>query len=484
MFHWQRKLLVAATISGIAWPVPAQLTCQDRCRIPAETGIPRVVIDANTGKVLSGGDRFPGDTQIEVVLANKNPFKYSYKFSVEEQDIELDLIGKVLQQLAILTADGQLPAPAPAAGPPLPGNVPVACPPGDAAKIAAAAVEATNAETANNLAIQRINLLRSDGTAFNLFQASVQTDPSGDNAEITCQTRCTAAANLLPGLQRLSDGKALTDLLSSLDAALMVFGNKVAGLKADGTLMANATCGQQVTQLDKRLTDAQASRQNIRGDVALLPDITKKAAAAAELLAAIAADPRAFADLRYLPARPEATRFKISVTRKDRESGADSTVSASVQAGRSRISVSAGIAVGFVGSRDYKRQSALVPDGQGGEKVGNTFAVDHSNETFGTAIQLNATIGSLGRHIDWGWSLGMTNQDGAADSDLGYYTGPSVATVGGNLIFTAGFYQQSIDSLGGGFELGDPVPDGLNDPLPTTTEKKHGFLFSVTYRFR
>src|SRR5256885_6998481 len=42
-----------------------------------------VVIDANTGARLAGGDEFPNGAEVLVFIVNKNPFKYSYTIKIK-----------------------------------------------------------------------------------------------------------------------------------------------------------------------------------------------------------------------------------------------------------------------------------------------------------------------------------------------------------------------------------------------------------------
>ena len=146
--------------------------------------------------------------------------------------------------------------------------------------------------------------------------------------------------------------------------------------------------------------------------------------------------------------------------------------------------MSGGIGVGFVGVRTYARRSALVPDGNGGTKVGAVFAADkEADETLGPLLQLNGIFWSR-ESFGLGWSLGLTAQEGASAADLGYYTGFTVTTISDSLVFTLAYYRQSIDTLGGGFRVGDPVPDSLQDPIPVTSRTESSVLLGVSYRIR
>ncbi len=41
----------------------------------------RVLVDANTGRKIEGGDQFDEGTRLQVVFINKNPFKYRYSIN-------------------------------------------------------------------------------------------------------------------------------------------------------------------------------------------------------------------------------------------------------------------------------------------------------------------------------------------------------------------------------------------------------------------
>ena len=50
------------------------------------------------------------------------------------------------------------------------------------------------------------------------------------------------------------------------------------------------------------------------------------------------------------------------------------------------------------------------------------------------------------------------------------------------MFFTLAFHQREVETLSG-FEVGDPIPMELQDPLPTVKDDDGGLLVTVTYRF-
>lgn len=66
---------------------PAAQDCTALCDWKREMRDPHVVIDANTGEIIDGNTRFAEGDKVQVIFVNKNPFKYSYRFSLRSEPL-------------------------------------------------------------------------------------------------------------------------------------------------------------------------------------------------------------------------------------------------------------------------------------------------------------------------------------------------------------------------------------------------------------
>jgi hypothetical protein len=196
----------------------------------------------------------------------------------------------------------------------------------------------------------------------------------------------------------------------------------------------------------------------------------------------VLASPDAFVERRQLPAFDRPARYDLKLTRDPLGDGDTKTAElGSVRIGKNRFSVSAGLGISFIEEETFGRQQA---PGEDGDPV-STFAVtERSSEHLAGVFQLNARLVSWGKNNQAGfhWSLGAEISSDDGSTELSLYTGPTFGFLDDSLFFTLAFHQRSVEELSG-FEVGDPIPMEVMDPLPTTKEDKGGLLFTVTYRF-
>ena len=70
---------------------------------------------------------------------------------------------------------------------------------------------------------------------------------------------------------------------------------------------------------------------------------------------------------------------------------------------------------------------------------------------------------------------------GNAAETAAWATGEGYASL---RVVTAAYHMRNVERLADGFEVGDTVPDDLQDPLPMTSSNESGLLISVTYKIR
>lgn len=480
-------------------------SCNDRCS-PPSGGVKLsdfVMIEADTGRVLGGRTQFPVSTQIQVIIDHQNPFKYSYRYEIEEREIELDVIRDFLERANI---PGLTPPP-PQPPPPPAGMAPsLQCTAFDAGF---AELEQAQAEvnTANAAARQELVKLTRHLAAYNQFVQEIEKPIA---SEAACRDLCGKADGIQGKLKEFVERKTMNAEMSGLERKIILLEEAAKKLKrnvaAGVTTMTDAEkkeCNQRLGTIAVQTTllvqTSQESVKKLKGDVEKLKKLDPKVKAMRQILQEVKNDDNAFVYVDFLEARPSPREFIIKIIRKNRSTKKETTVEKSVRAGRSRFSISAGIGLSFIEQQSFVRQQGIVPgtsggmgdDGMGGmgddgvaeTTVGNVFAIDDaSNEQVGAVLQLNAALFTK-RKFSFAWSTGFTV--GSSDtSEIGYFTGPSLGFLDNQLFLSVAYHLQEVESLGGGFEIGAPVPAELQDPLPTTTDSESGVLVTVTYKIR
>ena len=77
---------------------------------------------------------------------------------------------------------------------------------------------------------------------------------------------------------------------------------------------------------------------------------------------------------------------------------------------------------------------------------------------------------------------GVDIKTGETGSDVEFIVGPSISFKR-SMFFTAGVHIGRVPKLAGGFEIGQEVPEGIDEP-PLEKAWKPGFIFAVTFKLR
>lgn len=132
----------------------------------------------------------------------------------------------------------------------------------------------------------------------------------------------------------------------------------------------------------------------------------------------------------------------------------------------------------------YGRQSGLVPDGAGGQRVGSVVAVtEKSGESLAFVGQINARLGQVSWasfHASFGASVG----DGVGDADVGLFLGPSVSFMRERVFLTLAYHYQETKRLGSTFKVGQEIPAEIEGDPPTSTRRVGGLLLTLSYKVR
>ena len=482
-------------------------TCEEKCTLP--TGDDKlkafVKIDANSGRVLEGKTRFAADTQVQVVIVNQNPFKYTYRYQIEEREIEPTVIREALQLLGLQLDGESMPDPPPPPPPGAPAAAPAAADPGcPGMNTLFETAKASQTELLQTGQVVREALVAQEAHVKTLNDFSQEIENFLPRDEDSCEKLCGKGETVLPELEEFmkrADKEALEDFrkakLAVSEATNILKLQVREGMQNLSTDQEREECNKKVTRYENQakilLGIADASQKTFEENVKKIDALEKDVKAMRDVVKEVLDSDESFMYVTFLEARPAPTEFDITIIRQERGKETERRTTITIRTGRSRFSISSGIGVGFVEQRTFGRQQALVPttmtqeDGTvvTGTGLGEIFAVtQESNESLVGVFQLNGLI-RLGRKVSWGWALGATVGEGEGEaSDLGYFTGPTLALIGDQLFFTLAYHQREVTELGGGFQAGDPVPEGFMGDLPLKTENEGGVLFTVTYRFR
>ena len=518
----RKSALILLTLITFATSAVSGQTCQLRCdpNRGKEPLADSVALDANTCEALGQSKtRFPLDTQIQLSIVNQNPFKYTYEYEIREREIESSILKDALGLLNLIPGPGDGDDDDDDddddAGMEVLANAADAAP-RDMSACTTLSDELDKAVQERKQLFRDIEKIHKESKQLieSLPSEAERIDTSVKNLLNTipndasdCQELCAGGKRTLdmlePFVKKLAQLKTqMAELSSKIEKLKNLSKALNEALKAKRSLMDSSqasACQSEINSFEKfvgKYLDKaiKPNYDKLQEDVEALADVETEAKKMLALLESVETADDAFSFTTFLPARDIPVEHDVTVKRTNRESEAKKSCTTTIRAGRNRFSMSAGIGVSFVEQQTFGRQPSIVPtsmmqdDGTTveGMGLGAIFAVtEESSESLVGVFQLNGRIGSLGKKSSWGWALGATVGDGEGEaSSFGYFTGPTFAFIGDQLFFTLAYHQREVDTLGGGFEVGEPIPSTFMDDPPITTETKGGLLFTVTYRFR
>ncbi|KAB2963255.1 MAG: hypothetical protein F9K16_07050 [Thermoanaerobaculia bacterium] len=480
----RKRMLRLALLMPLIWnpsssAAAENLSVRASCEVPeSRRDRPLVAIDANTGRIRSiDSVHFPLGTQVEVVVFNKNPFLYLYEYEVVSRDLEADIIRDGLKLAGVqepsTTEHGQ-------------PVIQLRAMSSDRAckKFAGTAWEepCQRLEAANRLA-DRIREIKSAVGAHSAFLELADKQPRNSSECNALRNSAQVAASETPVLIELrSDGGSnLRRLQNAVATSLDAFPGAIASLESP-ECSADPKCKEPATLLVRRAIAVRTTlerAEEVLDQAASLPD----PAVDRELILQVLGNEVAFVETFSLPRREDPTGYTVKILRKQRESGKSmpELTAGEILVGTSRFTISGGIGVSFAESRTFGRQSSLGPDGS----LVPVFAVtEESDSRVAGVFQLNGCLVRCDEsRARINWSLGAGVGAGEKAADLSLFTGPSFGFIDGKWLLTLAYHQREIQKLNG-FVVGDPIPEGLQDPLPTRTETVGALLVTVTYKVR
>lgn len=485
---YARLLTYAAGLASLALSIDAGAEiaqCTYSTHLTAEN---TVVIDANSGAILSSTTQFPTHRKrVDLYFVNKNPFGFTYSFEVKGTAIEEGVIRGALEKIGVVAPakveaeaqkanDAKQASDAKAAAPPTTCGLPNAQAVADSIR----KVLVTRAEV--------MARVKAELSAFNA-KAKSYDDLFGEVSSLlpANEASCTAlSGKARDAIGIVTDAAASPKAVETQKQRLQseISALEKAAAKFKSTLSSNphaSVCDERMKEAEREIADSAASVKEVTDLQKEIESKMKVFEASSKVLGQEL--DRADAFVTHYPVGPvtEPTEYAIKIERTARSTNARTTVvaSAPIRLGLSRFSFSAGIAFGFADQKDFVRQASVVND-----EVINIVGVNQESDTqVGAVGQLNARI--VGNDtVSFLWSLGASITQGAEDTQFGFFTGPTLGLIDDRLFITAAYHLQKEKRLAGGFSRGDVIPDDLEGDIPTTEKTTGALLITVTYRLQ
>jgi hypothetical protein len=484
-----RGVLAALAVSVVVSPGVRAQTCAAVSYEADAANEHTVIIDANSGAILSGHKVLPMSSAARLVFVHKNPMRYQYAFSTTARRIESAIIADGLAALGVSWAPEQRKAEEqaatttqPPARAPTDGARAVDCEELFQLKELLKAADGARKSAAQQFDTALTALEEKRSEVANLQQVINRTLPAGaDESLQLCGRIDTGLARSKEILEHQGFAHFATGLEKMTkdldDGANAVLAAAEARRCSNVTPTVNAAHQQRadIRRLLESIASADEKLATARGQ--LNPFVQQ-----GEL---VRQSENAFIERRSIGPVDEATEYDVSIARTDRLDGTKTTVPVAepVRMGRSRFTFSAGVAVVFSDQRSFERQSSVTGTGSSAAVV-DVVGVDESSDAqAGAVAQLNAMVWQ-GESVSVGWSVGASLSEGQDGAQFGFYTGPTLAMAGDRFVITAAYHLHEEETLAGGFSVGDELPSTFTGEIPVTTEKKGGLLLSFTFRVR
>jgi hypothetical protein len=471
MTHANRSRLGAAIALAIVAGYADALDCKKACAAPAGQLDAHATLDANTGRLIDGAAVFPVGTRVQVTIVNKNPFKYAYRLQVTTEPLSSAIISEFLGSI-------------PGFKDLLPGRR--AAPPGFAHVCSGAPKEYTDlfasissTGTAANEAFQKS---ADYPDKFNAFKSLADVDVV--SAPDQCEKMCSAAVDLFARRSAFDP--------ATVDKAVDGFGSEIAANQdalaklqnpdANKTCLAALKEAQKAAEARKAQADKTATqiKQKLTENQGPYRQMDRILEASIE-----SADP--FVESKFPVPSDDATAIRVDLFRRNlwiADAAETPVASVTLTVGRSRFSISGGIGVSSIPNVRYGRQPLVTGSGTTTTISTQIGYLEHSDFSAGLLVALNGMIASW-KDVSWGVTTAVmvTNRNGEASVE--YILAPlTLGFLKDQVFFTAGLHFAKVQELANGFSIGQEVPSGLQDPIPTTSRWKTGVIGALTYRIR
>ena len=455
------------------------------------SGKSSVTVNSNNGKILSTRTDFPSHPAVDVVFVFENPFRYSYGYEFEREELQEIDLSNALSSIGLLsnqddgegdgnadTADGTEMLIAANAGIELSSA-------GAGAKASCTALD-EESEFASRIVSLKQELSGEIARANVLFEKFDEGWKALQEVEVSnvgqCEVLAKSGRTLLSNNRELFEGKITedwTDLnnrVRLLDETIETY-QKTLPQKCVTERFDALKLGTQSKELSRKSSTTYVEFKNKM----------KMARSVYTRVEGTLSSPDGFRKTHPIGPVRRATDFTATITKTliaDPKESASIEVE-SIRLGHRIFSYSIGAAVGFRTEREFERQASLSGmSDDGGDKLMNVVGIaESSNSQIGVVGQVNARLGSVVRkhpRVGYGVSFGGSITD-SEDDAFGLFAGAHLSYK--NQVFlTAAYHLQTTSRLGGEFEVGDLVPDELDGEIPTTSRNRGSLLVTLTYR--
>lgn len=182
---------------------------------------------------------------------------------------------------------------------------------------------------------------------------------------------------------------------------------------------------------------------------------------------------------------------EVILVRQDRLAAADSEPSEQTLVTvvcSSPFSISGGFGMSRIAEREFvfvPSTKTVTEDGQTTQKIINRFGFkNNSSFRMIPLLLLNTRVhewnDTVALHVSAG--AGVDIKTGEAGTDVEFIAGPSISFKR-SLFVTSGVHFGRVPKLAGGFEVGQEVPEGIDQP-PVEKAWKPGFVIAITYKLK
>lgn len=452
-------------------------------------GVTRVTVDANTA-LVTGDSLYPDKTRLQVVLVNKNPFKFRYTTVETRTFLDAAIVNDFMKGIPgwgddVAKMVGLGPADASCTEPTLATDL-------DSLKALLLGSNGPDASSERIRATLAKHKAAVDGAkkSYDAFFAATAVDP------IPALQVCRQADQLRPLLPSIDLGPvekdvaglraSLDKVASTVESSADAFSKKAAAL-ADKTMA--AACQGAAADMKTKLKALQTAVGTYEAAVKDLKPTLTSFDDMAKLIDSSQHE-NAYNEIRSTVSVRRATAVDLVITKKNLriQGQPDETLPrVRFEIGESRLFTSAGFGFGVARDRKIHRQSDA---NEKGELI-NRFGYERNDLLkAGAVVLLNATLGDLkkkpfGATTSFGLSTGIVVTPRSEDTELAYLGGVFWGWMD-QFFLNVSFHAARVPKLSesSGFEIGDIVPDKLPDPLPLEKGFRPGLMLSVTYRMR
>ena len=449
-----------------------------------------IAISGNSGKILPGGDTYwPRNRAMAYVIQHENPFRYVYSHAVEFEPLDQnDAITRFLKLLSPLgflfesseDTKGEIEEQVKSMSKSL--AEPKACSGSDLDTLRSIK-ERMDAERDYRKQLEQ-SITNTRSSYESLQKESLQFAADHVSPEVANCAEATRAAVTLKGSAQSFSLRNLPNRLAVHETRLDRIQSDLTEFKSE-----NALCAVRKVVLLDTVAGLQQQAANMAEAVT---ELQSKKAEVDQLVGFIdSALNNGFYATGVIPAKRVPGKATVKVSRQLRQPTGSSkeTRDIEITIGGPFFTLSAGIGGSTIDELEFGKVDSNVPDGMGGEMLGQRIAVlDDSSPSVLGAVLLHGNltrfqIPNTGLYPTLALSLGVTIGDDDQASAFGYLAGVSLGALNDQLYVTAGYHVRDVDRLAGGFAVGDVVPAGLEN-IPTTKKSDEGFMLLFTVKFQ